>query len=72
MRAFAAIGNTVYVDDDGTVTSVDGATVTPTTATPDEWLKFNGGYAVDPTPEQAAAAEQAVQEAHDGDPSTSP
>lgn len=73
-KAFAVIGDTVYVETpDGSVASVvdDQATALPTT-TPDEWLKFNGGYAVDPTPEQAAAAEQAVQEAHSGDPSTSP
>lgn len=61
VKAFAAIGDTVYVElDDGNVAEVTGDRVTPMDTTPEKWLKFNGGYAVDPTPEAAQAAEQAV------------
>lgn len=56
MKAIAAIGDLVYVESDGNVIRVLGDTATDLGLTVDQWLRFNGAYAQDPTDEQAAAA----------------
>lgn len=56
MEAIAAIGNTVFVESDGKVIRVDNGKATALELTVDQWLRFNGAYAQDPTDEQAAAA----------------
>ncbi len=59
MEALAAIDQLIYVaDGDAPALRVDldTRTITPLGHTFDEWFKFSGAYAVDPTPEQAKAA----------------
>ncbi len=59
MEALAAIDQFIYVaDDDAPALRVDLDTRTVTTlnSTFDQWFKFSGAYAIDPTPEQAKAA----------------
>ena len=56
MEAIAAIGEIVYVESGGNVIRVSKGEATDLGLTVDQWLRFNGAYAQDPTGEQAAAA----------------
>ena len=63
VEAFAAIGDTVMVrTGDGSCAAVVAGQVRRfPRLTPEQWLRNNGGYAVDPSPAQAAAAVAAVK-----------